>query len=137
MGCQSVTPLLDTHVLVWLALEPKRLSKPARKLIERARAKEGLAIASITLWEIATLVTRGRIAIRGTVTNWTSQLLSATGVAVLDLTPTIAELSTAFGQYYSKDPADQIIGATARAHGLPLITADTRLLDCALLKCVW
>jgi PIN domain nuclease of toxin-antitoxin system len=56
---------------------------------------------------------------------------------VLDLTPAIAELATAFGPEYSKDPADQIIGATARAHGLPLITADTRLRECPLLKCVW
>ena len=132
-----MTPLLDTHVLVWLALDPKRLSKEARKLVDRTRAKEGLAIASITLWEIATLVARGRIAVQGTVANWTTQLLATTGVAVLDLTPTIAELSTAFGPDYSKDPADQIIGATARAHGLPLITADTQLLECPLLKCVW
>lgn len=132
-----MTPLLDTHILVWLALEPKRLSREARRLIERARAKDGLSIASITLWEIATLVARGRIAVRGTVTNWTTQLLATTGVAVLDLTPAIAELSTAFGPDYSKDPADQIIGATARAHGQPLITADTRLLECPLLKCVW
>jgi PIN domain nuclease of toxin-antitoxin system len=132
-----VTPLLDTHVLIWLALEPKRLSKEARKLIERARAKDGLSIATITLWEIATLVTRGRIAVQGTVANWTTQLLAATGVAVLDLTPAIAELSTAFGPDYSRDTADQIIGATARAHGQPLITADARLLACPLLKCVW
>ena len=132
-----MTPLLDTHVLVWLALDPKRVSKEARKLIERARAKEGLTIASITLWEIATLVARGRIAVQGTVANWTTQLLATTGVAVLDLTPTIAELSTTFGPDYARDPADQIIGATARAHGLPLITADTKLLDCPLLKTVW
>lgn len=132
-----MTPLLDTHVLVWMALEPKRLSRDARRHIERARVKDGLGIASITLWEIATLVSRGRIAVQGTVANWTSQLLAATGVAVMDITPAIAELSTTFGPDYSKDPADRIIGATARAHGLPLITADTRLQACTLLKCVW
>jgi PIN domain nuclease of toxin-antitoxin system len=132
-----VTPLVDTHVLIWLALEPKRISKKARQAIERARVNEGLTIASITLWEIALLAARGRLAVHGTVANWTSELLAATGVAVLELTPTIAELSTTFGPAYSKDPADQIIGATARAHGLPLITADTRLLECPLLKCVW
>jgi predicted nucleic acid-binding protein len=48
-----------------------------------------------------------------------------------------AEISTSFGPDYSTDPADQMIGATARAHGLPLVTADTRLLECPLLKCVW
>jgi PIN domain nuclease of toxin-antitoxin system len=130
-----VTPLLDTHVLVWLALEPKRLSRRARRAIERA--SDGLAIASITLWEIAALVARGRLSVHGTVTNWTSELLARTGVAVLELTPAIAELSTAFGPDYSSDPADQIIGATARNHGMPIVTADTRLLNCPLLECVW
>lgn len=132
-----MTPLLDTHVFVWLALQPKRISKKARQLIDRANGKGGLAIASITLWEIATLAARRRLVIHGTVASWTTELLANTGVSVLDLTPSIAELSIAFGPDYPKDPADQIIGATARAHGLSLVTADTRLLECPLLKCVW
>jgi len=132
-----VTPLLDTHVLLWLVGEPKRLSRKARQLIERASSKDGLAIASITLWELAKLAALRRISVQGTIANWTTELLTTTGVAVLDLTPTIAELSTTFGPEYSKDPADQIIGATARAHGMPLITADIQLLECPLLKCIW
>lgn len=132
-----MTPLLDTHVLIWLALEPKKLSKHARHAIERAGNKDGLGIASITLWEIAALVARGRLSVHGTVANWTTELLARAGVTVFELTPAIAELSTAFGPGYSNDPADQIIGATARNHGMPLVTADSRLLDCPLLKCVW
>mgnify|MGYP007080417625 CR=1 FL=1 len=41
-GSQSVTPLLDTHIFLWLVCEPKRLSKKARQLIERASAKEAV-----------------------------------------------------------------------------------------------
>ena len=48
--------LLDTHVLVMLALDPRRLSKAAARAIARAVAGDGLAIASITLWEIALLI---------------------------------------------------------------------------------
>jgi PIN domain nuclease of toxin-antitoxin system len=77
------------------------------------------------------------VAISGTFANWSSELLGRTGIAVLDLTPSIAELSTMFGPDYSKDPADQIIGATARSHGMPLVTADTQLLDSPLLNCIW
>lgn len=117
--------------------EQKRLSKKARTLIERAAAKQGLAIASITLWEIARLATDRRITIQGTLATWLTELLASTGVAVLDLTPSIVELSIAFGPDYPKDPADQIIGATARAHGIPLVTADTKLHHCPLLKAVW
>jgi len=132
-----MTPLLDTHAFIWLALEPKRLSKKARLTMDRASARGGMAIASITLWEIAMLVARRRIALSGTVANWTTELLSKSGVAVLDLTPTIAELAVTVGPEYSKDPADQIIGATARQHGMPLVTADERLRASPLLNCIW
>lgn len=132
-----MTPLLDTHVLLWLALEPKRLSKRATQLIERAGKRDGLAIASITLWEIAMLVARGRVAIQGTTSNWTTELLARSGVAVVELSPTIAELATTFGPDYSRDPVDQLIGATARAHGMSLVTADAKLRESPLLHCVW
>lgn len=132
-----MTPLLDTHVLVWLALEPKRLSKAARHAIERATKSVGLTVASISLFEIAQLVARKRITIDGTFATWLSELLSRSAVAVLDLTPTIAELSMLFGPDYPQDPADRIIGATARANGMPLITADTKLHDSSLLNCIW
>ena len=129
--------LLDTHVLVWLALDPKRLSTVARRAIERARKSGGLAIASVTLFEVALLVSRKRLTLGTTVAQWLSDLLSQTGVAVLDLTPTIAELSQLFGPDYPPDPADRIIGATARAHGVPLVTADARILGSPLVNCVW
>ncbi len=103
----------------------------------RASARGGMAIASITLWEVAMLVARRRISLNGTAANWTTALLSKTGIAVLDLTPAIAELAVSFGPDYSKDPADQIIGATARGHGMPLITADMRLHESRLLNCIW
>ena len=132
-----MTPLLDTHVLIWMAGEPKRLSKKARQATERATARGGLAIASVTLWEIASLVARRRISISGTIANWTTELLSKGGIAVLDLTPQIAELATTFGPDYSNDPIDKIIGATARSHGMPLITADRQLQASPLLNCIW
>jgi PIN domain nuclease of toxin-antitoxin system len=132
-----MTPLLDTHVLLWMARDAKLLSKEARRAIERARTRGGLVIASITLWEVALLAARRRISINGTFTNWMSDLLQSTGVAVVDLSPSIAELATSFGPDYSKDPADQIIGATARQHGMPLITADTKMRECSLLQCIW
>ena len=47
--------LLDTHVLLWLAAEPARLSRAAASAIRRALRSGGIAIASISLWEIAAL----------------------------------------------------------------------------------
>ena len=53
--------LLDTHVLVWLATEPTKLSKLARSAIRRASRAGGIGISAITLWELAWLATHGRL----------------------------------------------------------------------------
>jgi PIN domain nuclease of toxin-antitoxin system len=132
-----VIPLLDTHVLLWLALDTKRLSRKARQLIKRSSARGGLSIASITLWEIAQLAAVGRIRVQGTAGDWLTELLARTGVTVLSLSPTVAELSTAFGPDFPRDPADRIIAATARAHAAPLVTADERILASPLVSTVW
>lgn len=129
--------LLDTHVLLWLALDSERLSKPAQRLVQRALRRGGLGIASISLWEVAQLAARGRLNVQGTLSNWLSELLSRTGVAVMNLTPSIAELSTAFGPDFPRDPADRIIAATARANAAPLVTADERIRSDVLVKTVW
>ena len=58
--------LLDTHVLIWLAREPKKLSKKAADAISQSSREGGLGIAAITLWELAWLAAHGRLAISGT-----------------------------------------------------------------------
>jgi PIN domain nuclease of toxin-antitoxin system len=132
-----VSLLVDRHVLIWTALDPKRLSKAATRAIERASSHGGISIASISLWEIAMLAQQRRVAIRGTIANWLTELLTTSGVSVLDLSPSIAELSTSFGPDYPKDPADRIIGATAKQHAMPLVTADSRLLGSGQVSCIW
>jgi PIN domain nuclease of toxin-antitoxin system len=59
--------LLDTHVVLWAAMERKRLSRAAESALRRARSGDGLAIASISLWEIASLFARDRIENYGTI----------------------------------------------------------------------
>jgi len=58
-------------------------------------------------------------------------------VKVLEITPEIADLSTSFPETYPKDPVDQLIGATARAYGLTLITQDERILASPLVRSMW
>ena len=62
--------LLDTHAWLWLCLEPRRLSAPAGAAIRRAVNGGGLAIASITLWEVAMMLARGRVIPHGTPEAW-------------------------------------------------------------------
>ena len=75
--------------------------------------------------------------IQGTTSGWLAEVLAGVGVSILELSPTIAELSTAFGVEFPLDPADRIIAATARAHGMALVTADERIRQTPLVKTIW
>jgi PIN domain nuclease of toxin-antitoxin system len=127
--------LLDTNVLLWTVSDSKRLSRDATREIDKARRRDGLAISAITLWEIALLVSRGRVQAYGTVEA--SVKLISEGVIVRPITQEIAALATQFPDDYPGDPVDRLIGATARAEGLTLLTSDERIRNSPLLKTVW
>lgn len=129
--------LLDTHALVWAALEPKRLSRAAISAMRRARHADGLAIAAISLWELASLFSRRRIESYGTVAGSVRQVLQAVGVSIKDLTLEIAVLAAQFPDDYPRDPADRLIGATALAEGMALITQDVQIRKSPLVKTIW
>ena len=59
------------------------------------------------------------------------------GVTVKPVTPEIATLAAQFPDDYSRDPADRLIGATARAEGLALVTRDEGIRKSPLLKTIW
>jgi PIN domain nuclease of toxin-antitoxin system len=129
--------LLDTHALVWLVAEPARLSRAATDAIRRARATGGLAVASITLWELAMLLVRGHVRGHGTIDASIRQVVDAARVSVREITPVIASLSAQFPDDFPLDPADRLIAATARADGLTLVTKDERIRASALVRTVW
>lgn len=129
--------LLDTHVLLWLAAEPERLSRRAASAIRRALRSGGIAIASISLWEIAMLFSEGRIRSRGTIEASIEGLLRGTGATLREITPAVAALATQFPADFSADPADRLIAATARDGGLTLITRDDQMRSSPLLRTIW
>lgn len=129
--------LLDTHVLVWLATDPRRLSREAAMAIRRTRRGDGLAIAAISLWELAVLFASGRLRAPGTVESSVSLIVNSVSVRVKAITPEIAALATQFPNDYPRDPADRLIGATALAEGLALVTRDERIRSSPLLKTIW
>jgi PIN domain nuclease of toxin-antitoxin system len=129
--------LLDTHVVFWMASKPERLSRPAQRRIATAASRDGLAISSISLWELALLIARGRISVAGSTEGFLKELCQRAGLIVLDITPDIAALAFHVPQDFPNDLADRLISATARAHGLKLVTKDRYLQDSPLLRTIW
>jgi len=127
--------LLDTHALFWAVDNSKSLPRPAAAAIRRARRQGGSAISAISIWELASLLARGRIRRYGTLESSLKLLIE--GVTVLPITPEIATLAAQFPREYSGDPADRIIGGTARAEGLTLVTHDESIRHSSLIKTVW
>ena len=127
--------LLDSHVLIWAVADSKRLSKAAASAIRRARRVDGLAVSAITAYEVAWQIASGRIQGYGTVETAVLRFLE--GVTIRPITPEIAALAAQFPDDYPRDAADRLIGATARAEGLTLVTRDEKIRSCPLLKTVW
>lgn len=120
-----MTYLLDTHVVVRWFTADRRLAVSHRRLLDQQiAAGERLAVSAITLWEIAMLAARGRIVLSDPVATFVTAIECHPAIEVLPLSGRIAVDSTQLGPAFPRDPADQIIAATARAHGLVLMTAD-------------
>ena len=129
--------LLDTHAWLWLCLEPRRLSGGAATAIRRAAKGGGFAIASITLWEVAMMVARGRVIPQGTPEAWLAALVDRSSVIVKEITPSVAALATHFPADFPADPADRLIAATARAEGAALVSRDARIRASRVVDTVW
>lgn len=129
--------LLDTHAWLWLGFEPGLLSADAKAAIRRAVSSGGLAIASVTLLEIALLLARGRVMGHGTPEAWITGLIDRSGVVVKEITPAIAALAAHFPGDFPRDPADRLIAATARSEGMVLVTRDTRIRASRVVETIW
>jgi PIN domain nuclease of toxin-antitoxin system len=128
--------LVDTHVVVWLALDQTHLSKSARAAIDDARQNgDGLAISDITLLELATLSSKGRIRLDISLESFLREVEAR--FIVLPISGRACVRALGLPAAYPKDPADRIIGATALVEGLSLLTADRGIRRSRALHTIW
>lgn len=115
--------LLDTHLVLWAAFEPDRLSAKARKLL-RNRA-EPLAFSLATIWEIAIKTSLRRPDFEVDVAALHTTLV-AEGFAEVPLKPAhLFRVATL--PWLHRDPFDRLLVAQAIEEGMTLLSADTAL----------
>ena len=128
--------LLDTHALLWWKADRRRLSAAARRHIDEAAE---LLISPLTFWEVAMLVSKGRVALDRPVTTWSQHVLTGDRLALAPLTPEIAVVAGGFHPFRG-DPIDRMLAATAEVNGVPILTKDNHIRELAkgrTLRAVW
>ena len=116
--------LLDTHTAIWIFRNDAALGKRARHLAVTAIDSDQLAISAISFWEIAFLISKGRLRSLDDPTE-TRLLMMQAGIREIPLTGEIAIIAVQLEALHN-DPADRFIAATAIAYDASLMTADER-----------
>lgn len=126
----------DTHVLVWWTSEPARLTPPLRQSLATVSAESPLFVPDICLWEIATLVSLGRLRPAMPLGAWLERATAPPLVRVVPINPAIAAEVAALPDTFHRDPGDRLIVATARVLSLPLLTLDQRIRESRLVATI-
>jgi PIN domain nuclease of toxin-antitoxin system len=125
--------IIDTHIWIWWVTNSTKLNKEHRSFLEKQQAGE-IAINSISCWEVAKSVELGNLQLNISVEQWLKEAIDFYNVTVLPLDiPTVVESTRLPGNFH-KDPADQLIVASARVLDIPLLTADSKILKYPFVK---
>jgi PIN domain nuclease of toxin-antitoxin system len=113
---------MDTHIWLWLLDSSGKLN---RQILRRLKDQQNeLWLSPISTWEVLTLHHKGRIQLRGDLSEWMAKATAGTKEA-----PITHEIAFAARQLpLHQDPADRLIAATAMVLDLTVVTADERLL---------
>ncbi len=118
--------LLDTHILVWWVQGDPKLTQNYQNILQ-SHQSSGLGVSIYSCWEIAKLVEYDRLVLPCRLEDWFSQAFLCPGLSLVEMTVEIAIESTRLTGFH-KDPADQILVATARCVNIPLVTANHKIL---------
>jgi len=130
--------VLDTHALLWWANgERAQLSAAAASAIDAEMDGGQILVSSMSAWELAMLVERGRVALSMDIESWLDTLSRIDAVQIVPVDSEIAVKSVQLPGDFHKDPADRIIVATARKFAAPLVSADEKIRAYPHVRAIW
>lgn len=130
--------VLDTHALLWWISNPDRIPPKARRLLDKSVADSvGVAVSSISVWEITMLTVRARLELTMPVDAWIAHVGELPWLTFVPVDNKVALRSVHLEAFPHRDPADRIIVATALTLNATLITADDRLRSYKPVRTAW
>lgn len=130
----TAAPVLDTHAWVWWVGRNKRPGTGTLAALDELPADGRPYLSGISLWEVATLVARGRMSLALPLAEWLEAAAHPRTVRLVAITPAVAADTAALPATFQRDPADRLIVSTCRVMGLPLLTRDRRILRSRLVS---
>ena len=127
-------PLLDTHAWIWWIQADDRLGRATIRALDALPPDARPFLSDISLWEVAMLVTLGRIELAEPLDAWLEAAADPRTVRVLPITPAVAAEVARLPAPFQRDPADRLIVATCRALGLPLVSRDRAIIRARLVR---
>jgi PIN domain nuclease of toxin-antitoxin system len=127
--------VLDTHALLWWALDPDQLSSTAQDLCFQMEKDGGFA-SSISVWELGIKIKNGKLDLGMAVSEFVRRLQTSNVVELVPVDTSIW-LRTVALEWSHRDPADRVIVATALEKGVPLLSKDEALHTFSGVRCVW
>jgi PIN domain nuclease of toxin-antitoxin system len=129
-------PLLDTHAWIWWVDQDPRLGASTITALDALPRDDRPYLSDISLWEVATLVERGRLRLDVSFADWLAAAAHPRSVRILPITPVVAAEVAALPDTFHRDPADRVIVATGRALKISVVTHD-RLITRSRLVTRW
>ena len=129
--------VLDTHAWVWWVTGDRRLSRSARRAIDKAAAGDQLWLSLISVWEVAKKVEKRQLVLDRPVDHWLDLATVQSGLHLAELTRPVLVESCRLPPPFPGDPADQIIVATARDRDATIITKDEHIRGYAHVRSFW
>lgn len=123
--------LLDTHIWLWGQREPERM-RPA--MLAALRGPGERFVSAVSLWEACLLAEKGRVRLPMGIESLMRKQAQTGELRFLGVSVEVA-LEFERVRLAHPDPADRLLVATARVHGLTLMTADRRLLEASSVAC--
>lgn len=123
--------LLDTHVVIWFAMDAPELATRTAERIAMVSRTNAVRVSPISFWETSMLMSKGRLETGQSPKDWVGSILALPGFQAAPFTPDIAADAGSLPPPLHGDPCDRLIVATARALGCVLLTADEKILDYA------